>query len=302
MSVAAVPLPRLAKVPRLRRTPNPAFDASDASTDLGVDGGATTALADADDGVAGPDSAPQAIGDVDPADTLAIGDAAAGDFAASEAVIDDGTGEGMTSPDAANPNLSSPDTVPGDTGSDATTSDDTSGAETTSPPETSASDTAAPAPDTEVPPAGQVGACGDGEPGYSSCWIQAFVQCLQPSLTCTTMLDVLPDGANSIKTSWSNGSVLTCKMSISASSGTITCTGMGPDGKQCLLSEMSYQDNAPGPGSTTGPNGSHTTAFAPDGGVTILCGNGAVENYPKMDAICDPLQPGMCQMVKGGGG
>ncbi|MBI5610924.1 MAG: hypothetical protein HY902_18780 [Deltaproteobacteria bacterium] len=234
-------------------------------------------------------------GDAATADQLAkdsaVPDSAVPDSAADTAVAD-----------AAKADTGAPDGVATDTAPADVAAQDSAGAD-------SGSDTAvditvadAGSSDVSAPPPGNVGACSSGAPGYDSCFTQAFIQCLQPGATCEAVTEPQVDGGEIFTTTWSNGSKLVCVTAVTGSDGSITCNGSGPDGKACLQYIQKFKGEMPAGTSVTGPNGTHTLSYDAQFKVAVTCSSGKVENYDKPEALCYPLQAGVCETNIGPGG
>ena len=228
-------------------------------------------------------AADQSGADASPSDGM-VADAKAADSAPQADVA------ATDSADAAAPDAGTSDAAT----SDATASD-ASGADAGA----TVADAAKDVPPTQ--PLGKVGACKAGAPGYTSCFTQAFLQCLLPGPTCKAVSTFSPT-TDTFTTTWSNGSVLACVTTTSGTEGTISCTGHGPDGKVCLQYLQKFKDEMPASTTVTGPNGNHSLAYDAKLKVAVTCGDGSKEAYAKPEDLCYPLQSDVCEENVGGGG
>lgn len=253
-----------------------AGDAASADTTGSADTGGVDAT-QTDDAEADSAQADSAQADTSAADT------AVADTAVADTTVADTTAE---------------DTAAADTTVADTTAADTTVADTTVA-DTAVADTAA---DALGPFPGKVGACKQGAPGYDSCWVQAFVLCLQPGPTCASDLSFPNDGSTVFDTTWSNGSSMHCVTTTAGSDLTILCTGKGPDGKQCLQATYTSSGEMPGPATVTGPNGVQKSSYDSNFKRIITCSDGKIEAYNSAEDLCYPLQSGVCEVNTGGGG
>lgn len=233
-------------------------------------------------------AADQSGADASPSDGM-VADAKAADSAPQADVA------ATDSADAAAPDAGTSDAATSDAATSDATASDASGADAGA----TVADAAKDVPPTQ--PLGKVGACKAGAPGYTSCFTQAFLQCLLPGPTCKAVSTFSPT-TDTFTTTWSNGSVLACVTTTSGTEGTISCTGHGPDGKVCLQYLQKFKDEMPASTTVTGPNGNHSLAYDAKLKVAVTCGDGSKEAYAKPEDLCYPLQSDVCEENVGGGG
>jgi hypothetical protein len=133
-----------------------------------------------------------------------------------------------------------------------------------------------------------IGACTQTAPGWNSCIIQAFWQCIQPTATCVKQKQSELD----FSAAWTGGGAMACKIDMGAS--TAICTGNGPDGKKCLDFVETFDLNAKtATAEVTGPNGKHTMTFQGDA-ISVKCADGKTESYANDKDLCSPLKGEGC--------
>jgi hypothetical protein len=123
-----------------------------------------------------------------------------------------------------------------------------------------------------------------------------WLKCVAPAGSCEQSQQTLKSGEEVMEVKWSNGSKWICQtQQLPGQAGSMTCTGVGPNGAKCVewVANVDLNKGGDVKGVFTSNGKKYGMEILASGKHTITCPDGKVEIYDK--GLCTPWDTKSCK-------